>query len=77
MDKWSPLKDHHARVADRAILSLFQADPGRAATGAWLAVGEELPRQAVSRAAPSTEAAQARALRAENLSKITGIPCCP
>ena len=30
-DKWAALRDHHARVADRPILSLFEADPGRAA----------------------------------------------
>ncbi|WP_112309276.1 glucose-6-phosphate isomerase [Pseudogemmobacter bohemicus] len=31
MDKWQALKAHHAEVADRHILSLFAADPGRAA----------------------------------------------
>ena len=30
-DKWAALRDHHARVADRKILSLFADDPGRAA----------------------------------------------
>ncbi|MBE0552224.1 MAG: glucose-6-phosphate isomerase [Rhodobacteraceae bacterium] len=30
-DKWQALKDHHAAVADRPILSLFAADPARAA----------------------------------------------
>ena len=29
-DKWAALRDHHARIADRAILALFAADPGRA-----------------------------------------------
>ena len=29
-DKWQALKDHHAAVADRPILDLFAADPGRA-----------------------------------------------
>ena len=30
-DKWQALRDHHAQVEGRPILSLFQADPGRAA----------------------------------------------
>ncbi len=29
-NKWQALQDHHAQVGDRPILSLFQADPGRA-----------------------------------------------
>ncbi len=31
MDKWQALKAHHAEVATRRILSLFETDPGRAA----------------------------------------------
>ncbi|WP_283177697.1 glucose-6-phosphate isomerase [Gemmobacter sp. 24YEA27] len=31
MDKWQALKAHHAKVAERRILSLFNADPARAA----------------------------------------------
>ena len=30
-DKWSALRDHQARIADRPILALFAADPARAA----------------------------------------------
>ncbi len=38
-DKWAALRDHQARVADRRILSLFDADPGRAAGYSVMADG--------------------------------------